>query len=133
MCLSLANYLVSFSTPNLPWGPPLGAHAPPQPGWISSEGFWEEQDSLWPPVISPLLTHKEPFCAHGVAHLFPKVEGWECGDHLILYSNRVFPVFVLALIITLTIAMNLKVFTRDKGWLLTLFLLLLLFLRAKGS
>ena len=61
------------------------------------------------------------------------MEGWECGDPLILYSNKVFPVFVLALIITLTIAMNLKVFTRDKDWLLTLFLLLLLFLRAKGG
>ena len=79
------------------------------------------------------MTHKEPFYAHGVAHLFPKVEGWECGDPLILYSNKVFPIFALALIITLTIAMNLKVFTRDKDWLLTLFLLLLLFLRAKGG
>ena len=28
LCLLLANYLVPFSTPELPWDPLLGAHAP---------------------------------------------------------------------------------------------------------
>ena len=54
---------------------------------------------------------KEPFCACVVFSL-------------ILFSDRVLPLFVHAKIIT-------WMFTRDKDWLLTLFLLLLQFLRAK--
>ena len=46
-----ANYLVPFSTPDLPWDPPLGAHAPLSQDGSQSKGFWEEQDSLWPDVI----------------------------------------------------------------------------------
>jgi len=30
-----ASYLVSFSTPELPWDPPLGCIRTPQPKWIS--------------------------------------------------------------------------------------------------
>ena len=53
---------------------------------------------------------KEPFCACVVFSL-------------ILYSDRILPLFVHAKIIT-------WMFTRDKDWLLTLFLLLLQFPRA---
>ena len=53
---------------------------------------------------------KEPFCACVVFSL-------------ILFSDRVLPLFVHAKIIT-------WMFTRDKDWLLTLFLLLLQFPRA---
>ena len=43
----LAKYLVSLSTPDPPWDPPLGAHASPSQDGSCSEGFWEEHDSLW--------------------------------------------------------------------------------------
>ena len=46
-CLPLANYLVYLSTPDLPWGPSLGAHTPISQDGTLSEGCWEEQDS-WP-------------------------------------------------------------------------------------
>ena len=75
------------------------------PGFASqSEVFWEEQDSLRPGFIPWLLTHKEPFCTC-VVSLLPQKEGSE--DPLIFYSNRVLPLFVLAMTITLTIAMTL--------------------------
>ena len=48
LCLPLANYLAYFSTPDLPWGPFLGAHTPISQDGTLSEGRWEEQDPLWP-------------------------------------------------------------------------------------
>ena len=39
LCLPLTNYLVSFSTPELPWDPLLGAHAPLSQDGSQSEGF----------------------------------------------------------------------------------------------
>ena len=46
-----ANYLVSFSTSDLPWDPPLVVHAPFSQDGSQSKGFWEEQGSLCPGVI----------------------------------------------------------------------------------
>ena len=46
------NYLVPFPTPDLPWDPPLGAHSPLSQDGSQSEGFWEDQDSLWPGIIA---------------------------------------------------------------------------------
>ena len=66
LCLSLANYLFSFSTPDLSWDPPLGVHTPLSQDGSQSEGFQEEQNSSWPGII---LTHKEPFCTCAVAPL----------------------------------------------------------------
>ena len=59
------------------------------------EGFWEEQDSLWP----------------GIAHFLHKcsvalVSKRGSRDALIFYSSRVLPLFVPALIVTLSIAMT---------------------------
>ena len=39
LCLLLANYLVSFSTPDLPWDPSLGAHALLSQDGSQSKGF----------------------------------------------------------------------------------------------
>ena len=39
LCLPLTNYLVSFSTPELPWDPLLGTHAPLSQDGSQSEGF----------------------------------------------------------------------------------------------
>ena len=75
-----------------------------------SEGFWEEQDSLWPGVISGFLTPR----------LFPSV----CNLSLILYSDRVFAFFPPCH------DYPLEMFTKDKDWLFTLLLFLLPFLRA---
>ena len=70
-----AHYLVSFSTPDLPWYTPLRVHASLSHDGYQREGFWEEQDSLCSGIISWLLTHKEPFCACVVSPLGES--GWE--------------------------------------------------------
>ena len=81
--------------------PTVGA----SPGCASQSGvFWEEQDSLTPGFIPWLLTHKEPFCTCVVSLLSQKKGS---GDPLIFYSNRILSIFVLAMTITLTIAMTL--------------------------
>lgn len=41
-----ANYLISFSTPDLHWDSPLGVHIPLSQDGSQNAGFWEEQDSL---------------------------------------------------------------------------------------
>ena len=43
LCLPLANDLVSFSTPDLPWDTPLGMYTPLSQYGYRNEGFWEEQ------------------------------------------------------------------------------------------
>ena len=63
-----ASYLVSFSTPELPWDPPWGAYAPLSQDGSRSEGFWEEPDSLWAGVVLT-FDAKEPFCACVVSPL----------------------------------------------------------------
>ena len=103
------------------WDPPLSAHPPLGQDGSWSEGFWEEQDSLWPGIIPWLLTHKESFCACVVSPLSQKGEN---RDLLSLYSNRALPPLCPCH------AYFLKVFTRNEHWLFILFLLLLPFWRA---
>ena len=89
---------------------PAGAHAPLSQDGSWSEGFWEEQDSLWPGIILWLLTHKESFYACVVSPLSQKGEN---RDLLSLYSNRALPPLCPCH------AYFLKVFTRDEHWLFT--------------
>ena len=103
LCLLLANYLVSFSTPELPWDPFLGAHAPLSQDGSQSEGFWEEQGSLWPGVIPWLLTHKEPFCLCVVSSLSPK---WGEQRSLNPWLKQDFAPLCPCMTITLIIAMT---------------------------
>ena len=57
----------------------------------SSEGFWEEQDSLWPGIIPWILTHKEPFCTSVVSSLSQK--GGE--QRSPKYSKRILPLLII--------------------------------------
>ena len=115
VCVFLqANYLVSFPTPDLPWDPHLSAHSPLNQDGSQSEGFWEEQDSLWPGIVSWVLTHKKPFCECVVCFPCPKRVGGGGRDPLILYSYRLLPPLCPCH------DYYLKVFIRDKHWLFTL-------------
>ena len=117
LCLPLANYLVSFSTLNLPWYTSLGVHGPPPPPSAKMD--------IKGKVSGKSKTH------YGLA-LFP--DFWPQGNFLHMCSvsfkgewstlnfTQSFPLFVLA-------TTYLKVFIRDKHWLFTLFLLLLPFWR----
>ena len=87
-----------------------GAHTRLSQDGSQSEGFWEEQDSLWSGVVPQLLTPR----------VFPSV----CSLSLILYSDRVFAFLCPCH------DYPLEMFTRDKDWLFTLLLFLLPFLRA---
>ena len=40
-----ANYLASFSIPDLPWDPPLGVHTPLSQDGSRSQGLWHKQAS----------------------------------------------------------------------------------------
>ena len=77
---------------------------------------------------------KELFCLGVVSPLSQRrVGGWgECADSLILYSKQGFAPLCPCHGYYLDCCHDyyLKVFTRDKDWLFTLFLLLLLFRRA---
>ena len=77
---------------------PLGAHAPLSQNAPRCEGVWEKQESPWPGVVPWLLTPKEPFCT-GVCLPCPKERG--SGNPLILYSDKVLPLFVPAMTVTL--------------------------------
>ena len=72
------------------------------------------------------LTHKEPFCACVAS---PLSEKRGQGEPLILYSHRVLP--PLRPCLDYCHDHYLNVFTKDKRWLFTLFLLLFPFCRAK--
>ena len=67
LCLPLANYLVPFSTPNLPWDTPLGVHAPLSQDGSRSEGFWEVQNSLWPGIIPDFDPQRAFLCMCSVS------------------------------------------------------------------
>ena len=55
--------IIWFHFPHLACtGSLLSVHAPLSQDGSRSEGFWEEQDSLWSGIVPWLLTHKEPFC-----------------------------------------------------------------------
>ena len=67
-----------------------------------SEGFWEEKDSLWPGITPWPLTRKEPFCAFIVSPLSQKGEQRSLNPLL----KQALPFFVIAMTVTLTIAMT---------------------------
>ena len=115
-----ANYLVSFkyTWPTLGHSPAF-IHTPLSQDGSWSEGFCEEQDSLWSGIFPWLLTHKKSFFTYLVSPLFQKMGDWRSLCPLL----KVLPLFILA--------MTIKELTRDKYWLFTLFLLLLPFWRAK--
>ena len=94
LCLRSANTLVPFSTPNLHWDTPLGVHAPLSQDGSWSEGFWEVQDSLWPD-----FDPQRAFLRVCSVSLVLKEAGSR--DPLILYSNKVLPLFVFPMTITL--------------------------------
>ena len=86
LCLPLAQYLIPFSTPGLPWAPYPGCARTAQPRWISKwSGRSKNHYGL---ALSRLLASKEPFCACVGSPLSQK-RGSE--DPIILYSNRVLP------------------------------------------
>ena len=82
----------------------------------------KKKDSLWPGVIPCLSTYKEPFCTCVVSPLSQKSGEWWSLKPLIKQGFS-----------SLCPCHNyyLKVFTRGKHWLFTLFLFLLPFWRAK--
>ena len=81
----------------LPWG----THTHLSQDGSQSEGFWEEQDSLWPGIILWLLTPRSLSAAHVCSPLSFTQTGFcllcPCQDY------------------------SLEVFTRDKDWLFTCF------------
>ena len=98
-----------------PWDPLLGVHAPLCQDGSWSEGFWEEQDSWWPGIIPWLFTYRASFCMCIVSPLSPKKEGWRALNPLLKQGfTPLCPCYDYYL----------NVFTRDKHWLFTLFLLL---------
>ena len=88
---------------NLPLVPPLGACIPFSQDGSQSEGFWESK-MHYGLELSPDFWHPRSLSAQESCLPCPTERG--IGDPLILYSNRVFPLFVLATIITLTIAVT---------------------------
>ena len=117
--------IIWFLFPHLtcPGTPSWDAQAPLNQDGSQSEGFWEEHASLWPSVIPWHLTPKEDFWTCVVSPLFQKRGEWRSLNPLLkqgftpLCPYRDY---------------YLKVFTRDKHWLFTLFLLLLPIWRANG-
>ena len=79
------NYLVPFPTPDLPWDPPLGAHSPLSQDGSRSEGFWEEQDSLWPGIISSSDSQEAFLCMRSVS-LAPKEWGQRSLNPLLIQA-----------------------------------------------
>jgi len=100
LCLPLANYLVPFSTPNLPWTLPWVCMLPSAKMdlEVKASGRYKTHYGL---ELSLILTHKEPFCACVVSPLSYKRWGRGSRDPLILYSNKVLPLFVFLMTITL--------------------------------
>ena len=84
---------------------------------------WEEQDSL---CLSLSLDLRPPRSLSVRVQCLPCPKREGSRDPLILYSNRILPLSILAMTLTLTIAM----ITREKHWLFTLVLLLLPIWRA---
>ena len=93
-----------------------------------SEGFHEEQDSLWSGILLDFWPTRS-LASHVWCLPCPKRCG--SGDPFILYSNEVLPLFVLAMIFTLTtdITITLRCFQETKIGYLP-FQLLLPFWRA---
>ena len=126
LCLPLANHLVSFSTPDLPW---VLTHSSSQ-GGSQSEGFRQEQDSPWPGIIPCLLTLGELFCTCLVSPMSPKGGEGRFLNPLLKQGFTSLCPRRHHYLDYLDYESYLKVFTRDKHQLFTLFLLLLPFWRA---
>ena len=120
LCL-LSGQLSGFFLYTLPiWDPPLAAHAALSQDGSGSKGFWEEQDSLWR-HYTLTFDPQGAFCACIVSPL-----SQTRGERRFLN-----PLLKQSFAPLCTCHDNyLKVFTRDKHWLFTLFLLLLPFWRA---
>ena len=102
------------------WDPPLAAHAALSQDGSGSKGFWEEQDSLWR-RYTLTFDPQGAFCVCIVSPLSQTRGEWRSLNPLLKQSFA--PLC--------TCHDNyLKVFTRDKHWLFTLFLFLLPFQRA---
>ena len=107
--LPLANYLISFSTLDLRWGTPLDEQAPPsflhppakEDLRVKACGKNKTHYSL--PLTTWLLMQMKPSF---ICVMSPLSQKEEDGSPLILDSNKVLPLFVLALTISLTIAMT---------------------------
>ena len=83
LCLPLAQYLIPFSTPGLPW---VRTHRSAKMDLkVEASGRSKNHYGL---ALSRLLASKEPFCACVGSPLSQK-RGSE--DPIILYSNRVLP------------------------------------------
>ena len=91
LCLHRPTSLV-----NLSQDPLLGCPCPPQPRWISKWGLLEGARLLMAWNYPLTFDSKEPLCS---VSLVLKRVGRK--NPLILYSNRVLPLFVLAMIISL--------------------------------
>ena len=101
LCLPFASYLVSFPTRGLPWDPPLGAHAPLNQDRSQVKAS-RRSKTHYGLLLSPEFWPTRSSFAHLEYLPCPRNGGRR--NPVILYSDRVFPLFVLALIITLTIA-----------------------------
>lgn len=101
-------------------GPSPGCTCNPQPRQILKWRLLGWQDSLWPSIISLLLSPQVAFLHMYIVSLSPKSGE---GDPIILYSNGVLPLRPCH-------DYYFKLFTRDKGHLFILFLLLIPFPRA---
>ena len=126
--LPLANYLVSLSTHDLPWGPPLGHTHSSQPRWISKwrllggarlihHGLALSPD-FWPTGGLSVHMSESPLSQTG-----------ESGDPSVLHADRILPPLSLPWLLPWLLP-GLSESTWDKDWSLALFLLLLLFWRA---
>ena len=104
-------------------GPSPGCAHSPQPTWVWKWRLLGGEARLTMAWCYPLTFDPQGafLCLCSVSFV-PKVGN---GDPLIFYSNRVLPHFVPAVT-----DYYLKVFTRDKHWLFSLFVLLLPFRRA---
>ena len=68
LCPPIANCLVPFPTPDLPWDPPLGVHAAlsQMDLEVKASGRYMTHYGL---ALSLIVTHKEPFCTCVVSPL----------------------------------------------------------------
>ena len=123
-----------FSHIYSPLGPCPKCACTSQPRWILKASG--RNRLIWPGISPLLLTHKESFCACVVSLLFQEKGS---GDFSIFHSNMVLPLFVFAMITTLTIAMTITLtiamtitlrYLQETKTGYSLFLLLLPFQRA---
>ena len=90
LCLPLANYLVSFSTYDLPQDPPHYECTGFFQDRFQSRNLWDHilasHTMEWRPTPRLLLTPKESFCT---CEMSPLPQEWEVCDYLLQSFNRV--------------------------------------------